>query len=163
MSLYNIDLLEIIVERDNCQIDIESIDFEKLRKQRKSIRIPFICQCTELGEKIFQSIYKNGAFCHECAQKNRATKIQARKTDLILNKDEIGVMKICYQCNSKKLIEEFSKDMTRKDNLRSQCKDCDVKHNNYYKQTFDGAMHTLFYTSIINAQHRIEKKRIEAG
>jgi len=42
-------------------------------------------------------------------------------------------MKTCTKCNKSKHLDDFAKNKTGKDGLRSQCKDC---HNSYYRQYF---------------------------
>jgi hypothetical protein len=77
---YNLDLLKQIVERDNCEIDINL--YEKIKLNRE-IKIKFICSCSKLHSKTFRYINENGgAFCIECTK----TKSQEKMKETCLKK-----------------------------------------------------------------------------
>ena len=61
-----------------------------------------------------------------------------RKSKLIRNYDSEGnlVSKECCKCHEIKEVSEFSKDKSKKDGIRTTCKECDNKRHSeeYYKQ-----------------------------
>jgi len=69
---YNIDLLQNIIERDNCNINLKDYEIVNIRST-----INFICNCGNKHFKKFVTIYDIGAFCTKCTQKNKEKKIKA--------------------------------------------------------------------------------------
>jgi hypothetical protein len=63
---YNRDLLKQICERDACKVD-----FEKIEKYNRDIRIEFICCCGKSHSKTFRQLYeKSKGYCKECTINN---------------------------------------------------------------------------------------------
>jgi hypothetical protein len=72
---YNLDLLKTIIERDECVIDLETLKDIKITGE---IRIDFICKCGENCNKTFRQIYKTGAICETCINKNKQDKMKEK-------------------------------------------------------------------------------------
>lgn len=67
---YNKDFLQLIIERDNCIIDLD-----KIINPNKKSRIDFICNCGTSHNKGMLSLRINGgAFCIKCTNKNKIEK-----------------------------------------------------------------------------------------
>lgn len=69
---YDKTLLEQVCERDKC-----IIDFSKIDKYNRDIKIDFTCNCNNKYTKTFRQLYeKSGGFCKECTKKNGDNKIK---------------------------------------------------------------------------------------
>jgi hypothetical protein len=66
---YNKELLEKLSLRDEC-----IINFTKIEKYNREIKVDFTCKCGNTHNKTFKVIYKSGGFCKECTQKNTLNK-----------------------------------------------------------------------------------------
>ena len=77
-TFYNKELLLSIIKRDSCIININNYD-----KLTREIRLDFICNCGNNGNKSFRQIYKVNAFCKNCTEIERINKI--KNTSLKLN------------------------------------------------------------------------------
>lgn len=67
---YNKEFLQLIIERDNCIIDLD-----KIIKPNKNSKIDFICNCGTSHNKGMLSLRINGgAFCIKCTNKNKIEK-----------------------------------------------------------------------------------------
>jgi len=94
---YNISLLQEIIKRDNCYIDIN-----KNNKLNSKITIIFTCFCKKEYSKSFNSIYSYGAFCDSCT--NIKTQEKKKQNNIIKNGTE-------YVFNNK---DKFNKTITAK-------------------------------------------------
>jgi hypothetical protein len=97
---YNTLLLQEIIKRDDCYIDIK-----KYIKLNSKIIIDFTCFCKKEYSKSFNSIYIYGAFCDICT--NIKTQEKKKLNNLIKNGSE-------YVLNNR---DKFNKTITTK-NLR---------------------------------------------
>lgn len=66
---FNHELLDIVIKRDNCIIDISN--YEKINSKTK---IVFICKCGNENDKIFSNVYKDRALCKDCTFQNAVEK-----------------------------------------------------------------------------------------
>ncbi len=74
---YNKKLLEQICERDKC-----IIDFDKIEKYNRDVRIEFICCCGNNCKKTLRCLYEGGgAHCQKCTEKLRQTKVKQKSLD----------------------------------------------------------------------------------
>ncbi len=72
MFRYNKDLLNEIIKRDNCIIDLNNI-----KSLNKNSIINFICNCGNSNNKSIVSLYKfGGAFCKKCTEINKREKMK---------------------------------------------------------------------------------------
>jgi len=62
-------------------------------------------------------------------------------------------MKICYKCNIKKPLNDFSIDKDKKYGVRNMCRVCDKKRKIKYLNTENGFLNALYY----NMSSRTEK------
>jgi hypothetical protein len=79
---YNLELLEAIETRDNCIINKNEINIDKLNCRTI---IHFKCNCGEIGNKQFISLYQGKSLCKKCIKKIQKEKL--KKTCL----DKYGV------------------------------------------------------------------------
>jgi hypothetical protein len=68
---YNKDLLQEVCDRDRC-----IIDFDKIEKYNREIKVSFICNCGCEYSKTFIMLYKIGAFCEKCTKNKRYEKVK---------------------------------------------------------------------------------------
>jgi hypothetical protein len=69
---YNRELLEQICERDKC-----IVDFEKIEKYNRDIRIEFVCYCGNTHNKTFRMLSRNnGGYCAMCSIQKSISKIK---------------------------------------------------------------------------------------
>jgi hypothetical protein len=61
---YNISLLNDIINRDNCKVDINDL---KGKRINRDVVIEFICICGQENSKGFRVMYEHGAFCKSCS------------------------------------------------------------------------------------------------
>ena len=67
---YNRELLEQVCERDKCVID-----FDKIEKYNRDVRIEFACSCGNVYIKNYYQIYNcSRAYCKTCTQINQQKK-----------------------------------------------------------------------------------------
>jgi hypothetical protein len=71
---YNLELLQSVIERDNCIIDIT-----KYPKINRETRIKFICKCGKEGDKTLRNMYENGTMCKICLESNNNEKKKQTK------------------------------------------------------------------------------------
>jgi len=69
---YNIALLQTIIDRDLCKIDLENYT-----KVTGKSTIIFTCVCGNQHRKSFQHLYERSALCNDCIIKNGVIKIKA--------------------------------------------------------------------------------------
>lgn len=67
-NVYNWDILETYIKRDNAIVTCE------LPKLFKEVRISFQCSCGKNGDKTFRYIKETGMFCKDCTFKHRTEK-----------------------------------------------------------------------------------------
>ena len=69
---YNMSLLQEVCERDKC-----IIDFDKIEKYNRKIRVDFICNCGIEYSKTFRQIYDvSGGYCKKCTENRRREKVK---------------------------------------------------------------------------------------
>ena len=73
-SRYNYELLQIIINRDNCKVDLNLYKDQVLNQLS---RIQFTCNCGIENSKGFQNLEKVGAFCKNCTYKIGREKFKA--------------------------------------------------------------------------------------
>jgi hypothetical protein len=68
---YDNDLLQEVCDRDRC-----IIDFDKIDKYNREIKVDFVCNCGIVYSKTFRLLYKIGAFCKICTKNKRREKVK---------------------------------------------------------------------------------------
>jgi len=63
---YNKQLLEKLCLRDEC-----IVDFTKIEKYNRNIKVDFICKCGNTHNKTFRGINNFGGFCKICTNNNK--------------------------------------------------------------------------------------------
>ena len=75
---YDRQLLEEICERDKC-----IVDFDKIDKYNRDVKIEFVCSCGKSHSKTFRMMYCNaGAFCNKCTLDISLKKIEKHCLDV---------------------------------------------------------------------------------
>ena len=64
---YDNDLLQEVCDRDRC-----IIDFDKIEKYNRDIKVEFVCNCGIEYSRTFRLLYKIGAFCKICGINKKA-------------------------------------------------------------------------------------------
>lgn len=118
MFRYNKDLLNEIIKRDNCIIDLNNI--KSLNK--KSI-INFICNCGNSNNKSIVSLYKfGGAFCKKCTEINKREKM--KKTCMLKYNTDIAfkAKEVRDKCKNTCLERYGSENGASYKEVREKCK-----------------------------------------
>ena len=69
---YDNDLLQEVCDRDQC-----IIDFDKIDKYNREIKVDFVCNCGIVYSKTFRLLYEgSGAFCKICTKNKRYEKVK---------------------------------------------------------------------------------------
>jgi len=127
------ELLQKIIERDKCILDID-----KFKNLKRSFKIKFICNCGEEGEKTFDNlIIGMGAFCKKCINIRRQklrkqTNLEKYGVEHALQAD---IFKNAYKQTS---LLKYGVDnpMKHKDIIEKQKLNCNTEDvNNRRKQT----------------------------
>jgi hypothetical protein len=61
---YDMDLLKLVIQRDEITVDIE-----KIKKISSLVRVDFICKCGNTGNKTFRLMFEKGSLCRSCTIK----------------------------------------------------------------------------------------------
>ena len=68
---YDNDLLQEVCDRDKC-----IIDFDKIEKYNREIKVEFRCNCGIEYSRTFRLLYEVGAFCKICTKNKRKEKVK---------------------------------------------------------------------------------------
>ena len=61
---YDMDLLKLVIQRDEITVNIE-----KIEKISSLVRLDFICKCGNTGNKTFRLMFEKGSLCRNCTIK----------------------------------------------------------------------------------------------
>jgi hypothetical protein len=133
---YNKDLLQEVCNRDTC-----IIDFDKIEKYNREIKVDFICNCGCEYNRTFRSLYKIGAFCEKCGiNKRRGNCLTKEISENICSRDKcIIIFDKLEKCNRDTKIKficncgiEYSKTFRLLYDIGAFCKIC-TKNKRYEK------------------------------
>jgi len=134
MTRYNIDLLNEIITRDLCTIDLipENLNI--------GVRIPFTCSCEEKGIKVFRQLFVAGAYCKTCTLKKRKEKrkntcLEKYGVENIFSNKEVQ-LKIKKTCLEKYGVENPTQSKQTQEKKKKTCLEkYGVEHATQSKQT----------------------------
>ena len=118
---YSKELLEQICKRDKC-----IIDFNKIDKYNRDVRIEFICCCGNNCKKTLRCLYEGGgAHCQKCTEKLRQTKVKQKSLDKYGVEHFTQVKeikdKVKQTCLNKYGVEYALQSQTIKDKVKQTC------------------------------------------
>ena len=104
---YNKQLLEKLCLRDEC-----IVDFTKIEKYNRDIKVDFTCKCGNTHNKTFRAINNFGGFCKICTNNNRQkSEYQEKQKEYReQNKEKINEKKKEYREQNKEKISEKNKE-----------------------------------------------------
>ena len=132
---YNKDLLLVICDRDKC-----IIDFDKIEKYNREIKVDFICNCGGEYSRTFRLLYKIGAFCKICStNKMKGNCLTKEISENICSRDKCIIFDKLEKCNRDTRIKficncgiEYSKSFRLLYDIGAFCKIC-TKNKKYEK------------------------------
>jgi hypothetical protein len=133
MINFNIDLLNDIIIRDKCIIELHKYD-----NLTRNVNIEFICVCGNISNKIFRTLYKFGSFCKKCTENNRLEKIKNSKSNIDIEKMNIKIKETIKKLNEKnpeRMKQIISKRIKTVKKLNEENPDRLNKINNKVKNT----------------------------
>ena len=134
---YNKSLLEEVCIRDKC-----TIDFSKIEKYNRDVKIEFTCNCGNNYIKTIGAIYnKAGAYCKECTKNRRKEKF---KNIVRTPEQQQLTIEKTKQTNLKRYGVEYSTQLqTQKDKLKQTCLEkYGVEHPSQVKEFKDKVIAT---------------------
>jgi hypothetical protein len=133
---YDNDLLQEVCDRDRC-----IIDFDKIEKYNRDIKVEFVCNCGIEYSRTFRLLYKIGAFCKICGiNKRRGNCLTKELSENICSRDKcIIIFDKLEKCNRDTKIKficncgiEYSKTFRLLYDIGAFCKIC-TKNKRYEK------------------------------
>ena len=125
---YDNDLLQEVCDRDRC-----IIDFDKIEKYNRDIKVEFVCNCGIEYSRTFRLLYKIGAFCKICGiNKRRGNCLTKELSENICSRDKcIIIFDKLEKCNRDTKIKficncgiEYSKTFRLLYEIGAFCKIC---------------------------------------
>ena len=117
---YDKNLLQEVCNRDKC-----IIDFDKIEKYNRDIKVDFICNCGGEYSRTFRLLYKIGAFCKICS-------INKRKGNCLTKEISENI------CSRDKCIIIFDKleKCNRDTKIKFIC-NCGIEYSKTFRQIYD--------------------------
>ena len=139
---YDMSLLQEVCERDKC-----IIDFDKIEKYNREIRVDFICNCGIEYSKTFRQIYDvSGGYCKICTKNKRNEKVKQTCIDrygvenTLINLDNIRYTRELLEniCSRDKCIIDFDKiyKYNREINIDFIC-NCGLTYSKTFRQLYE--------------------------
>ena len=124
---YDNDLLQEVCDRDKC-----IIDFDKIEKYNREIKVDFICNCGGEYSRTFRLLYKIGAFCKICStNKMKGNCLTKEISENICSRDKCIIFDKLEKCNRDTRIKficncgiEYSKTFRLLYDIGAFCKIC---------------------------------------